>query len=525
VTWSGEIAGRFGQGPLHRHLAQRPQVGQAHAVGAEHAGERVDHHLGHAQGVGHQAGVLASRSAETGQDIFGDVVAALDRDLPHRLGHVLHGDGHEALGDLLRGHGLAGRGLDLVRHRLEAGHDDVAVQALVGVRAEHRREEVGRQLAQHHVAVGHRQRSAAPVAGRAGICPGRRRSHTEPRAVERTDRAATGRHGVDVHHRRTHPHACHHGLVGSLVLTGEMADVGRGAAHVEADHPLEPGLGGGLGHAHHAAGRTGQDGVLAPEGVGVGQAAVRLHEQQPRLAAPHSSLERVRHLVDIAAQDRRQVGVDDRGVAAPDQLHQRADLMADRHLGEADLAGDRRHPRLVVGEAKAVQQHDGHGAEALVEDLLETGASGCLVQRTQHRPLDADPLVDLDHAGVKGLGLDDVAVEQLGPGLVADAQGVGMALGDRQDGRLAGPLEQRVGGDGGAHLDRVDGGLAFQQGSHAGHRRVVILLGILGQQLMGQQAPVRPPRDDVGEGAAAVDPELPAAVGHQGPLSWGLFWR
>jgi hypothetical protein len=85
---------------------------------------------------------------------------------------------------------------------------------------------------------------------------------------------------------------------------------------------------------------------------------------------------RVGHLVDIAAQDRRQVGVDHRGVAAPDQLHQRADLVADRHLGEADLAGDRRDPRLVVGEAKAVQQHDGHGPEAGVEGGLQAGAGG-----------------------------------------------------------------------------------------------------------------------------------------------------
>ena len=35
-----------------------------------------------------------------------------------------------------------------------------------------------------------------------------------------------------------------------------------------------------------------------------------------------------RHPVDIAAQDRRQIGVDHGGVAAADQLHQRAHLVA-----------------------------------------------------------------------------------------------------------------------------------------------------------------------------------------------------
>jgi hypothetical protein len=53
------------------------------------------------------------------------------------------------------------------------------------------------------------------------------------------------------------------------------------------------------------------------------------------------------HLVDVAAQDRRQVGVDHGGVAARHQLHQRADPVRHRHLGEADLARDARHRRFV----------------------------------------------------------------------------------------------------------------------------------------------------------------------------------
>ena len=457
--------------------------------------------------------MLPARPAEAGQHIAGDVVAALDRDLPHGLGHVLDGDGDEALGDLLRGHGLAGRRFDLRRHRLEAARHGLGVQRLVGVRPEHLGEELRPQLAQHDVAVGDRQRPAPTIGRRSRHRAGRGRADPQPRPVERTDRPAARRHGVDVHHRRTHPHAGHHRLEGPLVLAGIVADVGRGAAHVEADDALEPGLARRPRHADHATGRTGQDGVLTPERSRIGQATVRLHEEEPGVVA-----QRIRDLVHIAAQDRREVGVDHRRVASPDQLHQRADLVADRDLGEADLARDGRDPRLVVGEAEAVQQHDGDGAEAFVERRLQARPRGGLVQRPQHGPLDTHPLVDLDDAVVEGFRLDDVALEQLGPRLVADPQGVGVARRDRQHRRLALALEERVGGHRGAHLHRVDSGALGQQRPDARHGGVGIVLGIFRQQLVGDQRAVRPPRHDVGERTAAVDPEFPAArvLSHEG---------
>ena len=52
-------------------LAQLDHVGEAHAVGAEHAGERVDHHPLHAERVGDQAGVLAAGAAEALQACSG----------------------------------------------------------------------------------------------------------------------------------------------------------------------------------------------------------------------------------------------------------------------------------------------------------------------------------------------------------------------------------------------------------------------------------------------------------------------
>ena len=58
---------------------------------------------------------------------------------------------------------------------------------------------------------------------------------------------------------------------------------------------------------------------------------------------PHKGADRRRrnaefagNAADVARQDGREVGVDDGGVAAADQLDQRRDLVADRQLAEAD---------------------------------------------------------------------------------------------------------------------------------------------------------------------------------------------
>ena len=178
------------------------------------------------------------------------------------------------------------------------------------------------QLAEHDVAVGDGERPAAAIAGRAGIGAGRFRPDAKARAVEAADRAAARRHRVDLHHRRAHAHAGDHRLEGPLVLAGVVRDVGRGAAHVEADDLVEARHRRGAHHADDAAGRARQDRILALEAPRVGEPAVRLHERASRAVAAA----RRATAIDIAAQDRREIGVDHGGVAAADQLHQRADL-------------------------------------------------------------------------------------------------------------------------------------------------------------------------------------------------------
>ena len=178
---------------------------------------------------------------------------------------------------------------DLLRQVGEGVPHRLGVERLVLLRAENLREEIRDQLADHDIGVGDRQRPAAPVAVRARIGAGGVRADAEARAVEMQDRAAAGRDRVDQHHRRAHAHAGDLGLEGALVFAVEMRHVGRGAAHVEADEPVEAGLPAGLGHADHAAGRARQDRVLALEQLGGGQPARRHHEHQARVASACAS--------------------------------------------------------------------------------------------------------------------------------------------------------------------------------------------------------------------------------------------
>ena len=164
-------------------------------------------------------------------------------------------------------------------------------------------------------------------------------------------------------------------------------------------------------HADDAAGRARQQRVLALEARGPrSRPAVRLHEQQ---AGPAVAVSRVGNRagvsarlgpgdpgldpIDVAAQDRRQVGVDHGGVAPGHQLHQGADLVAGRHLAEAEVAGQAGRHLLVLGVAVAVDERDGHRVEAGVARPPAAAAATRLgVDRGQDLAVGADPLVDLD---------------------------------------------------------------------------------------------------------------------------------
>ena len=234
----------------------------------------MDVHRFHAEPVGDHAGVLAARAAEAGERIARHVVAARDGNLLDGVRHVLDRDGEEAVGDLLR------RLADLGRERGEFLAHDLGVERLVLARTEDRREMLRHELADHDVGVGDGERPAAAIGGGAGIGAGGIGPDGEAPGLVMQDRAAAGRDGVDAHHRRAHPDARHLRLEGALKLAGVMRDVGRSAAHVEADDAVEARHLRRLDRADHAARRAGEDRVLALEEMRGGEPARRHHEHE-----------------------------------------------------------------------------------------------------------------------------------------------------------------------------------------------------------------------------------------------------
>ena len=244
------------------------------------------------------------------------------------------------------------------------------------------------------------------------------------------DRTAAGGNRMNEHHRRAHAHAGDFGFESALVFAVEMRHVGRGAAHVEADQMLKAGLSAGLRHADHAAGGAGENGVLALEQFRRGQPARGHHEHQTRLR-----LFRIEIAIDlrhVAPQDRREIRIHHRGVAAADELDQRRHLVADRDLPKAQFTGQRRHLLLVLRKAVGVHEHDRHRVDAVGFGRIEIGAHGGKVGRALHRAVGAHALVDFRHAFIEHVGLDDLARKNLRPRLVTDLERVAETLGDEQ---------------------------------------------------------------------------------------------
>ena len=306
-----------------------------------------------------------------------------------------------------------------------------------------------------------------------------------------------------------------------------MRDIGGRAAHVEADDALEAGRGGGARHRHDAARGAGQDRVLAGEQLRRREAARRHHEHQPRAAARHIELfGDQRH---IAREDRREIGVDDGGVAAADELDQRRALVADGDLRKANVPRDFRHELFMRGMTVGVHEDNGGRVEAGGPRRFELRADSRGIRRALDKSIGVDAFVDFDDAGIKLFRLDDLLGEDFRARLIADFKRVAEAARRDQRGFLALAFEQRVGGDGRSHLHRGDrarrNGFArreAEQVADALHRGVAIGGGVFRQQLARAQAPARIAPHDVGERAAAVDPEVPAFVAlarHVGPHS------
>ena len=245
----------------------------------------------------------------------------------------------------------------------------------------------------------------------------------------------------------------------------------------------------------------------------VGQAAGALHECQlgVRIEAAQLRLE----VREVGAQRRRQVGIEHGGVAALHVAHQRGELVRDRDLLEAELAGAARRRLLVRGVPPAVHEHDGERAPAGLARLGQLRAQCRQVKRREHVAGSIDALLGLDHLRVQPLRQHDVAGEDIGPILVADAQPVAEAGRGHEQHRLAAAGEERVGGDRRADLHQGDarpwGAVRAQQLRGRRKPRIAAARSDADRgHLAHVQRALRGQADEVGESAATVDPELPA---------------
>ncbi len=245
--------------------------------------------------------------------------------------------------------------------------------------------------------------------------------------------------------------------------------------------------------------------------------------------------------VDVATENRRQIGVHHGGVAASHQLDQRVDHVRHRDLSETDVAGQSGQRAFVGGMDEPVHQHDGDRGESLTVSGTECFDRSVLVQGHQRRAVHGDSFVHFDHPFIDHVRQGDVESEDVGPGLVPNPKRVGKPSGDHQHRRFALPFEQGVGCHRRPHLHGVDSLIGNrlarpepQDSTNSFDCGVVVVPCILGEELERRHRTVGLSPDDVGEGPTPVDPELPA--GHwsnlgedrpaktcQGPHS-GRFW-
>ncbi|MCH7871615.1 MAG: methyltransferase domain-containing protein [Planctomycetes bacterium] len=110
-------------------LGELAHVGDADAVRAQHAAKRVQQNASNAEQFGDGARVLATRAAETDQDVVAHVVSAGDRDFSDGRDHVLVCDLDQADRKLLALVFLAGRRVDILDQCVEPA-DNVAAAAI-----------------------------------------------------------------------------------------------------------------------------------------------------------------------------------------------------------------------------------------------------------------------------------------------------------------------------------------------------------------------------------------------------------
>ena len=384
------------------HLAVPRHVRRRDPLGREHTGERVKQERLDPQVAGDRTRVLASGAAEHHHRVLADVVPARDGDVADRLCHVLDRDAEEPLGDVFGG-----------ARRTEAA-GDFGEGAVDPAPAQRDREAVGHDSAEYEVDVGERKlpRARRAVAQRPRVCAHAVGPDREAMSVVAADRSTAGRDGMDREHRRPDAHARDLGLVGTLELAAVPADVGRGAAHVEADRVREPEVLGDPSGGDDTPRRSGQDRVLAPEPRGAGEPPAALHHLD------RAAGEAVGQGGEVALEHGGEVRVHDRRIGAGEQAELRRDLVGGDHVLDPELAGGDEDLVLELGRPVPVHDHDGDAVDPLAGQRGETAPKATQIRAGEDRAVGGGATFDLDDLlGERG-GAADREREDVGAALV-----------------------------------------------------------------------------------------------------------
>ena len=184
--------------------------------------------------------------------------------------------------------------------------------------------------------------------------------------------------------------------------------------------------------------------------MGLGQSTIRLHEEQPH------AVQLTGDLIDVAAQNGRQIRIHHRGVAARNQTQQRRYDMARRDLREPGLACQCHQPPFMRWVFPCMHHHNGAGRNTLRTSRLQRLPRAIFVELFDLDAARIDAAANFRDGFVQHRGQLDGQIEQPRPRLVANAQNVGETAVHQQQRPFALALQQRVGRDCGAHLHAVD---------------------------------------------------------------------
>src|SRR5215471_21037122 len=107
----------------------------------------------------------------------------------------------------------------------------------------------------------------------------------------------------------------------------------------------------------------------------------------------------------------------------------------------------------MVGKTVGVDEHNCDGFYAFSVGSRQISTNRCNIRFLFYRSVGAHALINLGHALVEHVGLDNLPGEYLWTRLVADLECIAESSGNQQKRPFTLTLEQGIGRDRGAHLD------------------------------------------------------------------------